>query len=124
LIDFLEASELQIRYCRLCEHIIAENVTNEAHILSRSHKKIRDDLQIKDLEDLQLSIIVMHSVPGDIEKELVKEKEKALKRKVKRIKAQMISQAVNHESAVACPGKDFASTNKKRCQILCIEFEK
>jgi hypothetical protein len=62
-------------------------VTNEAHILSRSHKKIRDDLQIKDLEDLQLSIIVMHSVPGDIEKELVKEKEKALKRKVKRIKA-------------------------------------
>jgi hypothetical protein len=87
LIDFLEASELQIRYCRLCEHIIADNVTNEAHILSRSHKKIRDDLQIKDLEDLQLSIIVMHSVPGDIEKELVKEKEKALKRKVKRIKA-------------------------------------
>ncbi len=63
-------------------------------------------------------------MPGDIEKELVKEKEKALKRKVKRIKAQMNSQAVNHESAASCPGKDFTSANKKRCQILCIELEK
>ena len=76
------------------------------------------------MEDLSLSIVVIQSVPGDIEKELVKEKEKALKRKVKRIKAQMNSQAVNHESAVLCPGKDFNSTNKKRCQILCIELEK
>lgn len=76
------------------------------------------------MEDLSLSIVVIQSVPGDIEKELVKEKEKALKRKVKRIKAQMNSQAVNHESAVSCPGKDFNSTNKKRCQILCIELEK
>ena len=79
---------------------------------------------IKDLEDYQLSILVMHSAPGDIEKELTKEKEKALKRKVKRIKQQMIAQAVNHETAATCPGKDFISVNKKRCQILCIDLEK
>jgi hypothetical protein len=31
-------------------------------------------------------MFTFYSVPGDIEKELIKEKEKALKRKVKRIK--------------------------------------
>lgn len=36
----------------------------------------------------------------------------------------MIAQAVNHETAATCPGKDFTSSNKKRCQILCIELEK
>lgn len=36
---------------------------------------------------MQLSVINIQSQPGDIEKELIKEKEKALKRKVKRIKA-------------------------------------
>jgi hypothetical protein len=36
----------------------------------------------------------------------------------------MIAQSVNHETAASCPGKDFLSTNKKRCQILCIELEK
>jgi hypothetical protein len=54
------------------------------------------------------------SSPGDIEKELLKEKEKALKRKVKRIKAQMIAQAVSHESASYNPGKEYNSPNKKR----------
>jgi|LauGreDrversion4_2_1035121.scaffolds.fasta_scaffold15506_2 hypothetical protein len=54
--------------------------------MSKPHKKVRDDLLIKDLEDYQLSILTIQSAPGDIEKELTKEKEKALKRKVKRIK--------------------------------------
>lgn len=53
----------------------------------KSHKKTREDLGIKENEDLQLSIISLQSQPGDIEKELLKEKEKALKRKVKRLKA-------------------------------------
>lgn len=66
----------------------------------------------------------MQSAPGDIDKELLREKEKFLKRKVKRIKAQMIAQAISHDVAATCPGKDFISANKKRCQILCIELEK
>jgi len=36
----------------------------------------------------------------------------------------MISQAVSHEAAASYPNKDFISSNKKRCQILCIELEK
>ena len=42
-------------------------------------------MQIKDFEDWQLSLLVIHSAPGDIEKELLKEKEKALKRKAQMI---------------------------------------
>ena len=91
LVDYLEQNELQVRYCRLCEVIIPEPQSNETHIQSKAHKKVRDDLLIKEIEDYQLSILVIHSAPGDIEKELNKEKEKALKRKVKRIKQQMIA---------------------------------
>jgi hypothetical protein len=52
----------------------------------KPHKRARDDLGIKESEDLQYSIFSFISSPGDIEKELLREKEKALKRKVKRIK--------------------------------------
>lgn len=68
--------------------------------------------------------MIIHSQPGDIEKELIKEKEKALKRKVKRIKAQMITSCVSHETASYNPGKEYNSPNKKRFQILCIDLEK
>jgi hypothetical protein len=43
-------------------------------------------LSIKEAEDLALSLVVFNSQPGSIEAELIKEKEKALKRKVKRLK--------------------------------------
>ena len=91
LIDYLEQHEVALRYCRLCDLIIPEHLTNEAHVQSKSHKKTREELGIKESEDLELSVMSMVATPGDIEKELVREKEKALKRKVKRIKAQMIS---------------------------------
>lgn len=114
LIDYLEQHEVNIRYCRLCETLIPENINNETHLLIKSHKKTREDLGIKESEDQQFSIISILSQPSDIEKELLKEKEKALKRKVKRIKAEMISKAVSHESASYCPGKEYNSANKKR----------
>ena len=88
-----------MRFCRLCDLIIPEHCNNEAHIQQKAHKKTREELGIKESEDLQFSIISLHSIPGDIDKELLKEKEKALKRKVKRIKAEMIAKAVSHESA-------------------------
>jgi hypothetical protein len=59
-------------------------------------------------------MIVLNSTPGDITPELLKEKEKALKRKVKRIKQQIITQAVSHENASTYPGKELTSANKKR----------
>lgn len=62
-------------------------MTNENHCQLKAHKKTRDELGIKEVEDFSYSIFTFTSVPGDIEKELLKEKEKALKRKVKRIKA-------------------------------------
>jgi hypothetical protein len=50
--------------------------------------KKREELQIKEQEDLMLSMLVMNSIPGDIEEELKLEKEKALKRLVRRLKTQ------------------------------------
>ena len=113
-LDRLESSELNFRYCRLCESILQEeNEEGETkieaqteheeeedpakidqlviqHVLShKNHKKLRDDLGIKEIEDHCFSILNFNSVPGDISKELVKEKEKALKRKVKRLKVQL-----------------------------------
>jgi hypothetical protein len=50
---------------------------------------MKEDLGIKELEDYCFSILHFGSSPGDITKELTKEKEKALKRKVKRLKVQL-----------------------------------
>eukprot|EP00349_Pseudokeronopsis_sp_Brazil_P012192 CAMPEP_0202979688 /NCGR_PEP_ID=MMETSP1396-20130829/85773_1 /ASSEMBLY_ACC=CAM_ASM_000872 /TAXON_ID= /ORGANISM="Pseudokeronopsis sp., Strain Brazil" /LENGTH=158 /DNA_ID=CAMNT_0049719233 /DNA_START=643 /DNA_END=1119 /DNA_ORIENTATION=- len=91
--------KLSIRYCRLCELVIPEHLTSEAHTNLKAHKRVRDELGIKEAEDMAYSVLLLTSVPGDIEKELIKEKEKALKRKVKRIKAQMSVQAESHEAA-------------------------
>ena len=49
----------------------------------------RDGLSIKESEDIAYSLLVFISQPGDIDVELRKENEKALKRKVKRLKASM-----------------------------------
>ena len=69
-------------------------------------------------------MLIFTSTPGDITPELQKEKEKALKRKVKRIKQHINSQAVSHENASTYPGKELTSSNKKRLQIRCMELEK
>jgi hypothetical protein len=66
---------------------------------SKQHKKICSELGIKDIEDMCFSILSFHSTPGDISKELVKEKEKALKRKVKRLRLQLQQMAMTHEMA-------------------------
>ena len=56
---------------------------------SKNHKKIRDELGIKEFEDQNYSVLYFGSIPGDISKELLKEKEKALRRKVKGLKVQL-----------------------------------
>jgi len=72
------------------------------------------ELDIKEGEDLQLSMLTLTSTPGGIENELKLEKEKALKRLVKRIKMQLTATAVTHENASTYPGKELHSTHKKR----------
>ena len=80
-LQFLERSELNFKYCRLCD-----NTVEDGHFQTKSHIKRREELGIKELEDFSFSCLLFNSVPGDITEELLKEKEKALKRKVKRIK--------------------------------------
>lgn len=47
-----------------------------------------------------------------------------MKRKVKKLKAQILNTAVSHENASTYPGKELKSSNKNRLQIRCIELEK
>ena len=51
LIDFLENKELSIKYCRLCDLIIPDHSTIDNHIQLKSHKRTRDELNIKEAED-------------------------------------------------------------------------
>ena len=85
------------------------------HVLQhKQHKKIRNELGIKEFEDHCFSILTFSAVPGDISQELVKEKEKALKRKMKRLKVQLQQMAVSHENAGCQQAwKDYSSQNKK-----------
>jgi hypothetical protein len=110
VLKHLEQYEMSFKYCRICETKICE----ESHFNWRAHLRKRDDLGIKEAEDLLLSMVVFNSTPGGIEAELIKEKEKALKRKVKRIKQQINATAVTHENASTYPGKELSSSNKKR----------
>ena len=100
---YLEQNELSFKYCRVCEVIIPD----ESHFNNKTHIKKRDELGIKEIEDQPFSMLVFHSVPGGIENELIKEKEKALKRKVKRIKQQINNTTVTHENASTYPGKEL-----------------
>lgn len=52
LSDYLEAHEFHLRYCRLCDLVLPDHSTNEQHIMLKSHKRTRDDLGIKESEDL------------------------------------------------------------------------
>ena len=74
----------------------------------------RDSYSIKETEDLAFSLLIFTSQPGEIEIELKKENEKALKRKVKKLKTVMTTLAVSHENASTYPGKELKSPNKNR----------
>ena len=134
---YLEVNELKFKYCRLCEIAIyneysATSDTEAAksssaiteHFLSKGHIRKRDGFNIKESEDYAYSLLVFTSQPGDIDVELRKENEKALKRKVKRLKQLMQTLAVSHENASTYPGKELKSPNKNRLQIRCIELQK
>ena len=74
----------------------------------------REKLNIKEAEDHVYAMLDFHCQPGDITVELKKEKEKALKRKVKKLKLQILSTAVSHENASTYPGKELKSCHKNR----------
>ena len=43
---------MHLKYCRLCELIIPDHCSAETHLQIKSHKRTRDDLGIKELEDI------------------------------------------------------------------------
>lgn len=93
------------------------------HFSTKSHKKVREELGLKEQEDLNLSPIILTSQPGSIESEIQKLQESSMKLKYKKIKQQMINKGVSHEVASAT-GKDITTAhNKKAMLILSMELE-
>lgn len=124
MLKYLEVSELLFKYCRLCEVAIYSEYSASSdalsksaiqeHFCSKAHIRKRESLQIKESEDTAFSLLVFSSQPGEIEVELRKENEKALKRKARKLKALMQQLAVSHENASTYPGKELKSDNKNR----------
>lgn len=77
------------------------------HFASKAHLRIREDYNIKEVEDLCFSILHVSSIPSDIANEIKKEKEKALKRSAMRLKKQIQDCSVSHENASTYPGKEL-----------------
>jgi hypothetical protein len=66
VIDYLEKQEVSFKYCRLCESLISETLTRPIehikqtvndHFTSKVHLKKREELSIKEIEDLSNSMI-------------------------------------------------------------------
>lgn len=65
ILKFLEREDLTFKYCRICEIICEEN-----HFTTKPHIKRREEYSLKESEDLNLSMIVFTSLPGEITAEL------------------------------------------------------
>jgi hypothetical protein len=150
----LEHERLRFYYCRLCECVLYDASSaeedketadgDEALALSslpmpaptlaaisqhlsgnKQHRARREELGIKEIEDHCFGVLAFSSTPGDISRELLKEKEKALKRKAKRLKVQLQQMAVPHENAGCQQAwKDYSALNKQALQIRCLNLEK
>ncbi|CAI2369130.1 unnamed protein product [Moneuplotes crassus] len=121
LADFLENNSIQLRGCRICE--CTYEGPPSTHFASKTHKKMKEELGLKDQEDLPLSPIILQSNPGSIEEYLQKIRENAMKQKYKKLKQQMLNKGVHHDVASSV-GKDITTaSNKKKMQILSIELE-
>lgn len=116
VIDFIEQNELSFYFCRMCEGLIVDSGTKfpdelkntiHDHFASKSHLRLREEHNIKEVEDLCFSILHVTSIPSDIGNEIKKEKEKALKRSAMRLKKQILDCSVSHENASTYPGKEL-----------------
>ena len=83
------------------------------HLSDKEHLKLRDDLGLKEDEDLEMSIMKLVSAPGDITEELQKEREEGIKSKFKKIKQQMLARAETHDDAANQTKDVFNTQNRK-----------
>jgi len=121
LVEYLKSNSCKVKGCRIWECTYEGSISN--HFETKYHKKVRDELGLKEQEDLLLSPIKLVSTPGSIEDELHKLRESEMKTKYRKLKQQMLNKGVSHEVASAY-GKDITSaSNKKKMQILSMELE-
>lgn len=103
-------------FCTLCDSILKEGETVEAHLNSKTHKKYKLYYGLTFSEDTNSVVFVA-------ERNLSLERLHFLKNKCKKIKQQLSNKAFGNESF--CSGKEtHTSINKPRLQKLTLEFEK
>jgi len=107
-----------IRWCQLCNLILADDVSNIDHLATKAHKKFKSLYGLTSTEDI---ITFQSGDPGN--EELKAERLNAYKKRCKKIKQSLASKALKHETA-SLIGKESISPNKQRLQRLCIELEK
>ena len=113
LADKLEQITLEIKGCRICEQIYEGS--GYEHIEGKKHRKIREELQVlKEEDDMQFSLVVLRTEPGDISEEVQKEREETIRARYKKVKQQMITKSEIHEVAANQKKDIFLSNNKKR----------
>mgnify|MGYP000701627352 CR=1 FL=1 len=98
-----------------------KELIEEVHLFNATSKTDIEAFRIKYLGSKGL-LKGLFSEFKNVDVELRKENDKALKRKVKRLKTSMQTLAVSHENASTYPGKELKSSNKNRLQIRCIEL--
>jgi HKD family nuclease len=83
IISIIESEDIIFKYCRIC----GEFIDDKQH----EHKRPEDKEEY--------AVLYFESKPGDIAQDLYREKEKAIKRKFKTLKQQILLKSATHESA-------------------------
>lgn len=121
LISLLEQTTIRIKFCKICNQVLQSEFEVNTHIISKEHKKQKQEYNITHLDDSNL-IIVFHFQPGDMSEEIKNERFNSIKLKFKKVKQKIAIKALKHENWTS--KADFQSTNKQRIQKICFDIEK
>ena len=117
--DQMNLDELQrhmIRFCTLCDIVLIEEVTNEQHLTSKNHKRLKNQYSLTVNEE-KTSIITC------LPTELAASRLLALKKKCKRIRQTISTYSTKNES-YAFGKENLTSPNKTRLHKHSVDMEK
>jgi hypothetical protein len=122
LSNILERNSITVKWCKLCNQIIPNEIDASVHIGRFEHKKLKSEYGISLQDDSNL-IMVFQSLPGDVSEDLKNERINSIKLRVKKIKQKLSLRSVKHENFWSYK-QDFPSNNKQRIQKISFDIEK
>ncbi len=109
----------KVKFCKLCNSVLTNEIEVNNHINSREHKKLKVEYNINNQDD-QSFIIIFTS---EVSEELKSERLNSIKLKFKKIKQKISLKALKHD-AWANKSDIIPSTNKQRILKICFDVEK